>query len=86
MSKCFPTVILGIFMEQMLTSVTVQRDSPDICVRCPSPTIYLTVSSRRVKALKSIKPKRRQDNLLRKEFLLIFSLWSLYNVILYSYL
>lgn len=38
------------------------------------------------KVLKSIKPKRRQDNLLRKEFILIFSLWSLYNVILYSFL
>lgn len=33
---------VGIFMEQMLTSVTVPKGSQDTCVRCPSPTIYQT--------------------------------------------
>lgn len=37
-------------MEQMLTSVTVPKGSQDTCVRYPSPTIYQTVSGRRVKA------------------------------------
>lgn len=52
-------------MEQMLTSVTVPKGSQDTCVRCPSPTIYQTVSDRRVKAKPTKESKTKTAS--RKE-------------------